>query len=50
MNYERIRKHLEALTEDSPYEIANLSNTAALLWQELPDINWAGFIFCRKMR
>src|SRR5262245_44861513 len=23
--------------------IANLANTAALLWQFLPDINWAGF-------
>ena len=48
MNYERIRKQLETLTEDCPYEIANLSNTAALLWQELPDINWAGFYILQE--
>ena len=31
------------MTEDVPYETANLANAAALLWQTLPDINWAGF-------
>ena len=34
---------LSALTEDVPYKIANLSNASALLWEHLPDINWAGF-------
>ena len=43
VNYDQICAQLSALTEDIPYEIANLSNAAALLWQELPDINWAGF-------
>ena len=43
VNYELICAQLSALTEDVPYEIANLSNASALLWQELPDINWAGF-------
>lgn len=43
VNYELLCAHLAALTEDIPYEIANLSNASALLWQELPDINWAGF-------
>ena len=43
VDYEMITAQLSALTEDVPYEIANLSNAAALLWQELPDINWAGF-------
>ena len=43
VNYDLICTQLSALTEDIPYEIANLSNAAALLWQELPDINWAGF-------
>ena len=38
-----ICRQLEALTQDCPYEIANLANAAALLWQELPRINWAGF-------
>ena len=43
VNYDLICAQLSALTEDISYEIANLSNAAALLWQELPDINWAGF-------
>ncbi|WP_325892772.1 GAF domain-containing protein [Grimontia sp. NTOU-MAR1] len=32
-----------ALIEDEPNLIANLSNVSALLFQELDDINWAGF-------
>ena len=36
-------RQLLALTEDVPYETANLANVSALLWQALPDINWAGF-------
>ena len=43
MNYELLCAQLSALTEGVPYEIANLSNAAALLWQELDRINWAGF-------
>ena len=43
MNYEMLCAQLHALTGDVPYEIANLSNAAALLWQELDRINWAGF-------
>ena len=36
INYESVEAQLRALTDDIPYEIANLSNAAALLWQELP--------------
>ncbi|MBO4938550.1 MAG: GAF domain-containing protein [Oscillospiraceae bacterium] len=43
VNYEAIAAQLSALTEDVPYETANLANASALLWQELPDINWVGF-------
>ena len=43
VNYEQLVRQLEMLTRDVPYEIANLSNAAALLWETLPDINWAGF-------
>ncbi len=43
VNYEALLAMAQALTEGVPYEIANLSNLSALLWQELPDINWAGF-------
>ena len=43
VNYEQVIRRLETLTNDIPYEIANLSNASALLWAALPDINWAGF-------
>ena len=43
VNYAQLALQLKALTEDVPYETANLANASALLWQELPDLNWAGF-------
>jgi L-methionine (R)-S-oxide reductase len=33
----------EALTAGEPDGVANMANLAALLWQWLPDLNWAGF-------
>ncbi len=36
-------EQLKALTEGIPHPVANLANASALLWQELPDLNWAGF-------
>lgn len=42
-DYARLRTQLEALVQDVPYEIANFANASALIWQHLPDINWAGF-------
>ncbi len=38
-----ISKQLRAIIEDEPNRIANLSNASALLFEELKDINWAGF-------
>ena len=43
VNYELLCQQLSALTEGIPYEVANLANASALLWQEMPDINWVGF-------
>ena len=42
-NYTLVARQLAALTEGIPYEVANLANTSALLWQEMPEINWVGF-------
>lgn len=42
-NYDSLAAQLAALTDGIPYEIANLSNASALLWDTLPNINWAGF-------
>lgn len=43
VDYKQLTTQLKALTEGIPYEVANLANAAALLWEYLPDINWAGF-------
>lgn len=42
-NYGILAEQLAALVQGIPYETANLANAAALLWQELADINWVGF-------
>ena len=34
---------LAALTADEPDSVANMANAAALIWEYLPDLNWAGF-------
>lgn len=41
--YRDLLAALDALTADEPDAIANMANAAALLWEYLPDINWAGF-------
>ena len=43
VSYSLLLEQLKALTQDVPYPVANLANASALLWQELPQINWAGF-------
>ena len=42
-NYDLAAAQLKALTEDVPYEVANLANASALLWEIMPQINWVGF-------
>jgi len=42
-NYDTVAAQLAALTEGVPYEVANLANASALLWQEMEGINWVGF-------
>ena len=41
--YQLIVAQLKSLTEDNPYQISNLANAAALLYDSLDQINWAGF-------
>ncbi|RZL98642.1 MAG: GAF domain-containing protein [Sphingomonas sp.] len=41
--YRDLHAALDALTADEPDGIANMANAAALLWEYLPDLNWAGF-------
>lgn len=42
-DYSLICQNLFAITDSVPYETANLANASALLWEHLPDLNWAGF-------
>ncbi len=41
--YAKMQAELRALLEGETDLIANAANTAALIWEHLPDINWAGF-------
>jgi len=41
--YRDLVQALDGLTADEPDAIANMANAAALLWEYLPDLNWAGF-------
>jgi GAF domain-containing protein len=45
--YRGLSKELAALLADEPDRIANAANMAALIYHELPDLNWVGFYFCR---
>ena len=42
-NFAAMREQLRHRTENIPYETANLANAAAILWEFMPQINWAGF-------
>ncbi len=41
--YRELAEAADALTAGEPDGIANMANVAALLWEALPDLNWAGF-------
>jgi GAF domain-containing protein len=41
--YRELIAAADALTADEPDAVANMANVAALLWEFLPDLNWAGF-------
>ena len=43
VNYDLLCAQMECLADGVPYEMANLANASALLWQTLEGINWAGF-------
>jgi GAF domain-containing protein len=41
--YREVLSAADALTSGEPDEVANMANLAALVWQLVPDLNWAGF-------
>ena len=42
-DYDRLTEELRALTDGVEHRIANLANASALLYEQLEDLNWAGF-------
>ena len=41
--YRQLCDAADALTQGEPDPVANMANVAALLWEFVPDLNWAGF-------
>ena len=41
--YRDLASALEGLTSGEPDPIANMANAAALIWESMTDLNWAGF-------
>lgn len=41
--YRDLLAAIDAITTGEPDAVANMANAASLLWQYLPDLNWAGF-------
>ena len=41
--YRDLAGALDALVAGEPDGVANMANAAALIWETLPDLNWAGF-------
>ncbi|KAA0700657.1 GAF domain-containing protein [Neorhizobium sp. P12A] len=46
--YRELASQLKALLEGETDATANAANTSALMFQMMPDLNWAGFYFLRS--
>ena len=49
-DYDLMCRQLESLSEDVAWDMTVLSNAAALIWESLEDINWAGFYLMKDGR
>lgn len=50
MNYHMLTRQLQELARADPWYIPLLSNASALLYDALPNLNWAGFYLMREGR
>ena len=48
MNYDTLHKQLSSLLESESDMIANMANFSAFIYQNLKNINWAGFYIRQK--
>lgn len=46
--YRELAEQAAAMVQGEPDEIANAANLSALLFEQMPDLNWAGFYFLRS--
>lgn len=42
-HYRELAAAAQAIVDGEPDSVANMANVAALIWQFVPDLNWAGF-------
>jgi GAF domain-containing protein len=48
LDYGLLKQQLQGLIDNETDAVANLANVAALLWQEVPKINWVGFYLLKQ--
>ena len=48
--FDECAMHIRAAAEGVTNWVSNLSNAAALIWEYVPDINWAGFYVMQNGR
>lgn len=46
--YRELAEQVASVLQGEPDEIANAANLSALLFEQMPDLNWAGFYFLRS--
>ena len=49
-DYKELCAALKALIDGVPHKTANLANSSALIFNTLPDLNWAGFYLMEEGR
>ena len=47
-DYDVLRDQLTGFLETDPFYVPAMANASALLWEALPDINWAGFYIVKS--
>ena len=50
MNYDLLARQVRELAAEEPWYVPLLANVSALLYDALPDLNWAGFYLMRDGR
>lgn len=48
MDYNFITQSIAAITRNVDYDVSNMANIAAILWDNMEDINWVGFYIIRN--